>query len=110
MTSFAHCVKLTTYYVTKTTHSVTTSTNCTEVRFASFLSGGLNIINRHTSETISVLRLSFCQKDSPKGGSFGQKDSLITYHMHAIITRGLYIFHLLFEAHLCTVTFGPMYG
>ena len=25
------------------------------------------------------------------------------YHTHAIITRGLYIFYPLFEAHLCTL-------
>ena len=49
--------------------------NCTEVRFASFLSGGLNIINSRSSESRSVL----WQKNSPIGGSFWQKDSLITH-------------------------------
>ena len=32
------------------------------------------------------------------------------YRTHAIITRGLYTFYPLFEVHLCTVTFGLMYG
>ena len=32
------------------------------------------------------------------------------YWTHAIITCGSYIFHPLFEVHLCTVTFGLMYG
>ena len=32
------------------------------------------------------------------------------YRTHAIITRGLYTFFPLFEVHLCTVTFGLMYG
>ena len=32
------------------------------------------------------------------------------YRMRAIITRGLYTFNPLFEVHLCTVTFGLMYG
>ena len=30
--------------------------------------------------------------------------------MHAIITPGLYTFYPLFEVHLCTLTFGLMYG
>ena len=34
----------------------------------------------------------------------------INYRTHAIITRGLYIFYSQFEVHLCTVTFGRMYG
>ena len=33
-----------------------------------------------------------------------------TYRTRAIITRGLYIFYQLFEVHLCTVTFGLLYG
>ena len=32
------------------------------------------------------------------------------YRTRAIITRGLYTFYSLFEVHLCTVTFGLMYG
>ena len=32
------------------------------------------------------------------------------YHTRAIITRGLYTFYPFFEVHLCTVTFGLMYG
>ena len=32
------------------------------------------------------------------------------YRTRAIITHGLYTFYLLFEVHLCTVTFGLMYG
>ena len=34
----------------------------------------------------------------------------IIYRTRAIITRGLYTFYPLFEVHLCTVTFGLMYG
>ena len=32
------------------------------------------------------------------------------YRTRAIITRGLYTFYPFFEIHLCTVTFGLMYG
>jgi hypothetical protein len=32
------------------------------------------------------------------------------YRTRAIITRGLYTFYPLFEVHICTVTFGLMYG
>ena len=32
------------------------------------------------------------------------------YRTRAIITRGLYTFYPLFEVHLCSVTFGLMYG
>ena len=32
------------------------------------------------------------------------------YRTRAIITRGLYTFYPLFEVHLCTATFGLMYG
>ena len=32
------------------------------------------------------------------------------YRTRAIISRGLYTFYPLFEVHLCTVTFGLMYG
>ena len=32
------------------------------------------------------------------------------YRTRAIITRGLYTFYPLFEVHLCTVTFGLIYG
>ena len=35
---------------------------------------------------------------------------LFSYSTRAIITRGLYTFYPLFEVHLCTVTFGLMYG
>ena len=34
----------------------------------------------------------------------------LIYCMQAIITRGLYTSYPLFEVHLCTVTFGLMYG
>ena len=34
--------------------------------------------NRHSSKSIKVTKKVFCQNDSPIGGSFGQKDSLIT--------------------------------
>ena len=51
---------------------------------------GLNIIyNRHSSKSISVIKLSFCQNDPLIGGSFWQKDSLIT--------------HILFELWLITL-------
>ena len=36
--------------------------------------------------------------------------TLYIYRTRAIITRGLYTFYPLFEVHLCTVTFGLMYG
>ena len=36
--------------------------------------------------------------------------SAYMYRTRAIITRGLYTFYPLFEVHLCTVTFGLMYG
>ena len=35
---------------------------------------------------------------------------VVVYRTRAIITRGLYTFYPLFEVHLCTVTFGLMYG
>ena len=34
----------------------------------------------------------------------------LEYRTRAIITRGLYTFYPLFEVHVCTVTFGLMYG
>ena len=34
----------------------------------------------------------------------------VVYRTRAIITHGLYTFYPLFEVHLCTVTFGLMYG
>ena len=36
-------------------------------------------LDRHSSKNIWVIKLSFCQNDSPIGGSFWQKDSFITY-------------------------------
>ena len=35
-------------------------------------------VNRHSSKSISVIKLSFCQNDFPMGETFWQKDSLIT--------------------------------
>ena len=52
--------------------------HCTEACFTSFLSGGINIIIRHSSKSIKAVKLSFCQNDSPIGESFWRKDSLIT--------------------------------
>ena len=43
----------------------------------------------HSSKIIRVIKLSFCQNDSPIGESFWQKDSLIT--------------HILFELWLITL-------
>jgi hypothetical protein len=40
---------------------------------------GLKCLNRHRSKSIKVIRLSLCQNDSPMGGSFWQKDSLISF-------------------------------
>ena len=37
-------------------------------------------------------------------------DWAVEYRTRAIISRGLYTFYPLFEVHLCTVTFGLMYG
>ena len=34
----------------------------------------------------------------------------LEYHTCAIITLGFYTFYLLFEVHLCTVTFDVIYG
>ena len=40
---------------------------------------GINTkIDRVQRKSIKVIKLSFCQNDSPMGGSFWQKDSLIT--------------------------------
>ena len=36
--------------------------------------------------------------------------SRYTYRTRANITRGFYTYYPLFEVHLCTVTFGLMYG
>ena len=35
---------------------------------------------------------------------------MINYRTRAIISRGLYIFYPISKDHLCTVTFGLMYG
>ena len=35
--------------------------------------------NRHSSKSISVTKLSFCQSDSPMSESFWQKNSLVTH-------------------------------
>ena len=48
-----------------------------------------SIVISHSSKSIWVIELSFCQNDSPTGGSFWQKDSLIT--------------HILFELWLITI-------
>ena len=40
---------------------------------------GLNTIISHSSKSIWLIKLSFCQNNSPMGGSFWQKDSLITH-------------------------------
>ena len=48
----------------------------------------------------------------PNVRACGQKPSkrFSAYRARAIIIRGLYNFYPLFEVHLCTVTFGLMYG
>ena len=38
-----------------------------------------SIVISHSSKSIWVIKLSFCQNNSPMGGSFWQKDSLITH-------------------------------
>ena len=40
---------------------------------------------KHSSKSIRVIKLSFCQNDSPMGGPFWQKDSLITYILFALL-------------------------
>ena len=40
---------------------------------------GLNIIIRHSSKSIIVIKLSFCQNDPPMGESFWQNNSLVTH-------------------------------
>ena len=47
--------------------------HCTEVRFASFLTGGLNIIIKHSSKSIKVIMLFFCQNDPLMGESLHGK-------------------------------------
>ena len=42
--------------------------------------------------------------------NFGDQSLRPKYRTRAIITRGLYTFYQLFEVHLCTVTFGLLYG
>ena len=48
----------------------------------------------------------------PKKQGFRSKFNMLkkNYRTRAIITRGLYTFYPPFEVHLCTVTFGLMYG
>ena len=46
--------------------------------------------------------------DDPFG--YGLQTGVYEYRTRAIITRGLYTFYPLFEVHLCTVTFGLIYG
>ena len=50
--------------------------------------------NRHSSKSLWVTRLLFCQNDSLQGGSFWQKDSLIT--------------HILFELGMPNMIFSPV--
>ena len=41
---------------------------------------GLNILsNRHSSKSIRVTNLSFCQNDPPRSTPFWQKNSLVTH-------------------------------
>ena len=40
---------------------------------------GLNPKIGHSSKSIKVIKLSFCQNDPPMGESFWRKDSLITF-------------------------------
>ena len=37
------------------------------------------LLNRHSSKSIWVIKMSFCQNDPPMAESFWQKDSLITH-------------------------------
>ena len=41
--------------------------------------------NRHSSKSIWVTKLLFCQNDYPMGGSFWQKDSLITHILFELL-------------------------
>ena len=52
--------------------------HCAEVCLASFLSGGVNVIISHSSKSIGVIKLSFCQNDPPMENTFWKKDSFIT--------------------------------
>jgi hypothetical protein len=49
-------------------------------------------------------------KKPQKKGLLVSRKYVCMYRTRAIITRGLYTFYPLFEVHLCTVTFGFMYG
>ena len=51
--------------------------------------------NRNSSKIIWVIKLSFCQNDSPMGGPCWQKGSFIT--------------HILFEVHMPIMIFCPVY-
>ena len=46
-------------------------------------------------------------KSTARQSAFGLSDLQVAYRMRA---RGLYTFYPLFELHLCTVTFGLVYG
>ena len=37
------------------------------------------LLNRHSSKSICVIWLSFCQNDPPMGESFWQKENLVTH-------------------------------
>ena len=55
--------------------------------------------------------LSFCQNNAVVStGIQVRGHQQVIYQKRPIISRDLYTFYPLFEVHLCTVTFGLMYG
>ena len=68
-------------------------------------------LQRRLNPALSVLQTYFRISLQPIFSTFSnffKKKNI--YRTRAIITRGLYTFYPLFEVHLCTVTFGLMYG
>ena len=58
----------------------------------------------------SILKGYFQPKVFTRVKKYIEDNFILSYRTRAIITRGLYTFYPLFEVHLCTVTFGLMYG
>ena len=57
-----------------------------------------------------MIKLSFCQNDSPMGGSFWQKDSLITHILFELwLITLLWIVSVFLTQTLIGILFNPMY-
>ena len=68
------------------------------------------VVNPHNVGIVHIMALPVMEFQLRGLQNVVQKYKVSMYRTRAIITRGLYIFYPLFEAHLCTVTFGLMYG